>query len=96
MHIAAEVAARCGKVLTRKAAAESPARTAEMADPTAHVSAAADPAAHMSATTETSTVSTTEAATMSASTSSAAARQRVSGQSPGESGSRCQDDHGFT
>jgi hypothetical protein len=50
----------------------------------------------MSATTETSTVSTTEAPTMSASTSSAAARQRVSGQSPGESGSRCQDDHGFT
>jgi hypothetical protein len=48
MHIAAEVAARCGKVLTRKAAAESPARTAEMADP----------AAHMSATTEPTTVST--------------------------------------
>jgi hypothetical protein len=48
MPIAAEVAARCGKVLTRKAAAESPARTAEMADP----------AAHMSATTEPTTVST--------------------------------------
>jgi hypothetical protein len=79
MHIAAEVAARCGKVLTRKAAAESPARTAEMADPTAHVSAAADPAAHMSATTEPATVSTPP---------SPAARRRVSSQSPGESGSR--------
>jgi hypothetical protein len=29
--IVAEVAARCGKVVTRKAAAESPASTAEMA-----------------------------------------------------------------
>jgi hypothetical protein len=87
MPIAAEVAARCGKVLTRKAAAESPARTAEMADPTAHVSAAADPAAHMSATTEPTTVSTP---------ASPAARKRVSSQSPGESGSRCQDDHRFT
>src|SRR5260370_1930265 len=34
MPIAAEVAARCGKPLTRKAPAESPARTAEIADPT--------------------------------------------------------------
>ena len=83
MHIAAEVAARCGKVLTRKAAAESPARTAEMADPTAHVSAAADPAS----------MSPTEAATMSA---TAAARKRISGQSGGESGSRREDDHRLT
>jgi hypothetical protein len=44
----------------------------------AHVSAATEPAAHMSATTETATVSTP---------TSPAARKRVSGQSPGESGS---------
>src|SRR5437899_10973782 len=70
MPIVAEAAARLGKVLTRKAAAESPARTAEMADPTAHVSAA-EAAAHMSATTETSAVSTT---------TTTAARKRISGQ----------------
>jgi len=79
MPIAAEVAARLSKVLTRKAAAESPARTAEMAKGRA--------AAHMSATTETATVSTP---------TSPAARKRVSGQSPGESGSRRQDDHSLT
>jgi hypothetical protein len=98
-----EVAAGLNEVVTRSTASESGASTAEMAK-TADVGAgaeaadvsAAEAAAHMSATTETSTVSTTEAATMSASTSSAAARQRVSGQSPGESGSRCQDDHGLT
>jgi hypothetical protein len=90
-----EVAAGLNEVVTRSTASESGASTAEMAK-TADVGAGAEAAAHMSATTETSTVSTTEAATMSASTSSAAARQRVSGQSPGESGSRCQDDHGFT
>jgi hypothetical protein len=92
-------AARFGKVLTSKAAAESPARTAEMA-PTeaaaqmsaaaepAHMSAAAEPTAHMSATSETTTVSTPT-------TASPAARKRVSGQSPGESGSRSQNDHGL-
>jgi hypothetical protein len=37
MHIVAEVAACLGKVLTRKAATESPARTAEMALATAAV-----------------------------------------------------------
>jgi hypothetical protein len=59
MPIVAEAAARHGKVLTRKAAAESPASTAEMApaEPAAHVSAA-EPAAHVSATTETASVST--------------------------------------
>jgi hypothetical protein len=55
--------------------------------PAAHVSAAAEPAAHMNATTETATVATA---------TSPAARKRVSGQSPGESGSRRQDDHGLT
>jgi hypothetical protein len=63
--------------------------TAEMAKAraAAHVSAAAEPAAHMSATTETATVSTP---------TSPAARKRVSGQSPGESGSRRQNDHSLT
>jgi hypothetical protein len=53
-------------------------------------------AAHMSTTTKTSTMSTTEAATVPTPTTAAAARKRVSGQSSGESGSRCQDDHGLT
>jgi hypothetical protein len=79
MAIAAEAAARLGKVLTRKAATESPARTAEMAP--------AKAAADMSATTETATLSTP---------TSPAARRRVSGQSPGESSSRRQDDHDLT
>jgi hypothetical protein len=41
----------------------------------------------VSATAETATVSTTTA-------TSSTARKRVSGQSPGESGSRSQNDHG--
>jgi hypothetical protein len=84
-----EVAARFCKVLTRKAATESSAKTAEMAlaKAAAHASAAAEPAAYMSATTETATVSTR---------TSPAARKRVSGQSPSESASRRQDDHGLT
>jgi hypothetical protein len=98
MHIVAEVAARRGKVLTRKTATKSNAGTAKMA-PTeaaaqmsaaaepAHVSAAAEPTAHLSAT-ETTTVSTPT-------TASPAARKRVSGQSPGKSGSRSQKDHGL-
>jgi hypothetical protein len=68
MPFVAEAAVRHAKVLTREAAAESPARTAEMApaktaahvsaaEPAAHMSAA-EPAAHMSTTTETATVST--------------------------------------
>jgi hypothetical protein len=68
------------------------ARTAETATASAgkstaeatNVAAAAEPAAHMAATTETATVSTP---------ASPAARKRVSGESPGESGRRRQDDH---
>ena len=72
-----------GEPLTRKAAAESPARTAEMApaktaaqvsaaEPAAHMSAA-EPAAHMSTTTETAThVAATESTTHVAATESAA------------------------
>jgi len=48
--------------------------------------ASAKAAAHMSATTELPAVSTP---------ASPAARERVSGQSPGESGSRRQNDHGL-
>jgi hypothetical protein len=85
MPIVAEAAARLGKVLTRKTATESPA-TAEMAPAkaAAHVSAA-EPA-HVSAAAETSAVST----------ATSAARERVSGQSPGESGSHSENDHGLT
>jgi len=97
--IAAEVAAHLG-MLTRKAATESRATTGEMAsakaaahasaaaEPAAHV-AATEPAAHMSATTEPPAVSTPTTV------STPAARERVSGQSPGESGSRRQNDHGL-
>jgi hypothetical protein len=97
--IAVDVAARLG-MQTRKAATESHATTGEMAstkaaahagaaaEPAAHMTAAAEPAAHMTAATEPAPVST--------STSPAAARKRVGGQSPGESGSRQQHDHGLT
>ena len=99
--IAAEVAAHLG-MLTRKAATESRATTGEMAsakaaahasaaEPAAHV-AATEPAAHMSATTEPPAVSTPTTVSTPA---SPAARQRISGQSPGESGSRRQYDHGL-
>jgi hypothetical protein len=99
--IAAEVAAHLG-MLTRKAATESRATTGEMAsakaaahasaaEPAAHV-AATEPAAHMSATTEPPAVSTPTTVSTPA---TPAARERVSGQSPGESGSRRQNDHGL-
>jgi hypothetical protein len=109
--IAAEVAAHLGVgMLTRKAATESRATTGEMAsakaaahasaaakaaahasaaaEPAAHV-AATEPAAHMSATTDVSTPTTVSTP------ASPDARERVSGQSPGESGSRRQNDHGL-
>jgi hypothetical protein len=86
--IAAEVAAHVG-MLTRKAATESRATTGEItsAKATAHASAA-EPPAHMRA-------ATAEPAPVSTSTSTAAPRKRVGGQSPGESGSRQQHDHGL-
>jgi hypothetical protein len=85
--IAADVAAHLG--MCRKAATESHATAGEMASAkaAAHMTAA-EPAAHMTATAEPAPVST--------STSPAAARKRVGGQSPGESGSRQQHDHGLT
>jgi len=54
--------------------------------------AATEPAAHMTATTKPPAVSTPT--TVSTATSPAA-HKRVSGQSPGESGSRSQNDHGL-
>jgi hypothetical protein len=104
MPFVAELAAGLRKVVARGTASETGPSTAEMAK-AADASAAAEAAdvtpaeatAHMSAATE--TVSTTEAPTVSAtkattvSATSAAARKRVSGQSPRERGSRCQDDH---
>src|SRR6516165_7934733 len=89
MPLVAEVAADRGEVLTRNAASETGASTAEMgAAKAADMSATTEPA-DMSATAEASTVSTAEATTP-------AARKRISGQSGGESGSRRQDDHGLT
>src|SRR5229473_2093792 len=55
--VVVEVAVRPGKVVTHKAAAESPAHMSP-AESAAHVSPA-ESAAHMSATTETAGVSTT-------------------------------------
>ena len=104
--IAAEGAAHLG-MLTRKAATESRATTGVMAsaEPAAHAGAAAEPAhvsathvaatepaAHMSATPETPAVSTP---TTVSTAETPAARERISGQSPGESGSRRQNDHGL-
>jgi hypothetical protein len=96
-----EVAAP-GKPLTRKATAESPTSTSKMAPAKAatHMAAthmaAAESAAHMSASTETAGVSTPATATMSTPASAAVRSKRVSGQSPGESSSRQQHDHGLT
>jgi hypothetical protein len=73
-------------------AAAEPAHVsaAEPAHVTATHVAATEPAAHMSATPETPAVSTP--ATVSTA-ETPAARERISGQSPGESGSRRQNDH---
>jgi hypothetical protein len=78
--IAVEVAAHLG--MSRKAATESHTTTGEMGS--------AKAAAHM-------TAADASAAAESApvSTSPAAARKRVGGQSPGESSSRQQHDHGL-
>jgi hypothetical protein len=74
-------------------AAAEPAHVRAAAEP-AHASAthvaATEPAAHMSATPETPAVSTP---TTVSTAEPPAARERISGQSPGESGSRRQNDH---
>jgi hypothetical protein len=89
---AAEVSAAPSEVSAAKAPTEvspaevSAAHASAAAEPAAHV-AATEPPAHMSATTEPPAVSTPTTV------STPAARERVSGQSPGESGSRRQNDH---
>jgi hypothetical protein len=98
----AEPAAHAGAAAepahVRAAAEPAPASAAEPAHASAaepaHVSAthvaATEPAAHMSATPETPAVSTP---TTVSTAEPPAARERISGQSPGESGSRRQNDH---
>src|SRR6202008_1620373 len=84
----AKATAPPGKVRTEAAAHMSAAhvRTAETAT---HV-AASEPAAHMSAAEAAAHMATTSAHVTA---TAAAARKRVSCQSPGERGSRCQNDH---
>jgi hypothetical protein len=97
-------AATESRATTGEMASAEPAAHAGAAAEPAHVSAAepahvsathvsaAEPAAHMSATPEPPAVSTPATVSTPA---SPAARERVSGQSPGESGSRRQNDHGL-
>jgi hypothetical protein len=70
-------------VLTRKAAAESPAMTADVA--------AAQSTTHVCVATE--AIPITESVPTAV---CGGERNRVSGQSPGESRSRTQNDHGLT
>jgi hypothetical protein len=75
-----------------------PAAYVRTAETTGHV-AASETAAHMSAAeaadmAATATHMTATSAHVTAAT--AAARKRVSCEAPGESGSRCQNDHGLT
>jgi hypothetical protein len=86
---AAEPAVCCGKVLTRKATAESQARTAEMAP----AEFAADASAATVSNPDTVSTSITESIPT---TVCGGERNRVMGQPPGESGSRSQHDHGLT
>jgi hypothetical protein len=87
--MASAKAAAHASAATESGAAAEPAHVSA-AEP-AHVSAA-EPAAHVSATTDPPAVSTPTTVSTPA---SPAARERVSGQSPGESGSRRQNDHGL-
>jgi len=88
----------CSKAPTQTGAAAQAADmgTAETADMSAAQTAdmrAAEAAADMRAATEAATVASSEAATVAA--PSSATRERVSGQSRAERGSRRQDDHGL-
>jgi hypothetical protein len=99
MEMVAEVAVRLGKVPTLKAATE--ARATEMtpaeaaAETATHMMATTETAADMTATAEATAHMTATTETAAVSTSTAPARKRVGGQSPGESGSRQQHDHGL-
>jgi hypothetical protein len=94
---AAESPTSTSKMATAKAATHMAAT--HMA--ATYMAATAESAADMSASTETAGVSTPETAgmstpaTMSTPASAAVRSKRVSGQSPGESGSRQQHDHGL-
>jgi hypothetical protein len=98
-HMGSEVAAEMArpKAAPHTAAAESATHMAATTttETATHVAAAAttETATHVTAaaTTETATVSS-PTTTTSSSSSSAAARKRVSGQSPGESGSGSQNE----
>jgi hypothetical protein len=83
-------AADVGPAKAADASAAAEAADVTPAEAAAHMRAAAE----TMSTTEATTVSTTETTTVPA--TSAAACKRISGQSPRESGSRCQDDHRFT
>ena len=74
------------------AADEGPAKAADVSTAAEAADVTAEAAAHMSATTKPPAVSTPTTVSTPA---SPAARERVSGQSPGESGSRSQNDHGL-
>jgi hypothetical protein len=101
---ATESRATTGEMASAKAAAHASAAAepahVSAAEPAAHAGAAAEPA-HVSATAEPAAhVAATEPAAVSTPTTvstpaSPAARERVSGHSPGESGSRRQNDHGL-
>jgi hypothetical protein len=103
-----DTGASTGEMARAKAADVSAAAEAASAtEPAAQMStaaeavSAAEPAAYMGASAEPAGVSTAEtaamstAATMSTATTSAA-RERISGQSGGESGSSQEDDHRLT
>jgi hypothetical protein len=108
MPFVGEVATSRGEVLTRNPASDTGTSTGEMArakaadvSAAAEAASAAEPAAYMGVSAEPAGVSTAEtaamstAATMSTATTSAA-RERISGQSGGESGSSQEDDHRLT
>jgi hypothetical protein len=99
---ASDTGASTGEMARAKAADVSAAAEAASANvPAAQMSTAAEapsatePAAHMGASAEPAGVSTAETAPMSPATASAA-RERISGQSGGESGSSQEDDHRLT
>jgi hypothetical protein len=91
-----EVAARVGEVRTRKAAFATEA-SAHMptAEASAHVTAAQATTAYMTAAEATAHVAAAEPATVSATATAATARKCISGQSPCESRSHSQNNHGF-
>jgi hypothetical protein len=93
-HVSAAEPAHVSAAEPANVSAAEPAHVsaAEPANVSATHVAATEPAAHMSATPETPAVSTP---TTVSTAETPAARERISGQSPSESGSRRQNDHGL-